>query len=247
MRSATLPGAMLQNSACSLLALLVFGCGASISAEAQMDAELSGRGQAVDPSTATSAVGEPVRAARERDATHPRGAQPDSDAPPMDFALFGARHDFAVKDTSGAVQCKCVAALLGPPSSGKLEWRGAMPLTKPETQLVLALVPNSNNCGDAPKGAGGASYWGYRVEGNDVVVLLEDWNSARPRTLGAIIPKPPAEGQVYLSPVSQNLPYGAPSSASGSRCALGNPGPVRTAPLPAEESSRSGSGAANPD
>jgi hypothetical protein len=229
---------MLQSSAWSLLALLVLGCGASMSADARMDAELNGQGQAVEAdATAKGEVAERDRPLSDQEAAHARSTLVEGEPEPADFALFGARHDFTVKDPSGSIACKCVAALLGPPSSGKLEWRGEMPKTKPETQLVVALVPDSGECGGAPKGAGGASYWGYRVEGNDVIVLLEDWKSARPRTLGAIIPKPPAGGQVYLGPVSRNLPYGTPVSGNGSRCALGNPGPRRTQPLSAEESS----------
>jgi hypothetical protein len=110
-----------------------------------------------------------------------------------------------------------------------------MPKTKPETQLVVALLPAAGECSGAPQGSGGASYWGYRVEGSDVIVLLEDWKTSRPRTLGAIIPRPPVGGQVYLSPVTRKLPYGAPATGPGTRCALGNPGPQRNQPLPAAE------------
>jgi len=214
-----------------------------MSADARMDAELSGKGQAVEAdANAKGEIAERDRPLSAQEAAQARSTLVENEAPRVDFALLGARHDFTVKDASGAVTCKCVAALLGPPSSGKLEWRGEMPRTKPETQLVVALVPDAGECAGAPKGGGGASYWGYRVEGNDVVVLLEDWKTSRPRTLGAVIPKPPPGGQVYLSPVSRKLPYGAPASGAGSRCALGNPGPQRTEPLSAEES-----GVAAPD
>ncbi|HWA78080.1 MAG TPA: hypothetical protein VG937_37350 [Polyangiaceae bacterium] len=235
---------MLQSSAWSLLALLVLGC-ASVSADARMDAELSGHGQAVEAdATAKGEVPERDRPLSEQEAALARSTLVEGEPERVDFALFGARHDFTVKDPSGSISCRCVAALLGPPSSGKLEWRGEMPKTKPETQLVVALVPDSGECAGAPKGAGGASYWGYRVEGNDVIVLLEDWKSTRPRTLGAIIPKPPTGGQVYLASVSRKLPYGAPASGAGNRCALGNPGPQRTQPLSVEESGTAASDSA---
>ena len=205
-----------------------------MSADARMDAELSGQGHAQADATAKGEIAEHDRPLSEPEQAQARIALVDQPAS-VDFALFGARHDFTVKDASGATACRCVSALLGPPSSGKLEWRGEMPKTKPETQLVIALVPGSAECAGAPKGSGGASYWGYRVEGNDVIVLLEDWKTSRPRTLGAIVPKPAVGGQVYLSPVSRALPYGAPASGAGTRCALGNPGPQRNQPLTGDD------------
>lgn len=208
-----------------------------MSADARMDAELSGQGLAAADATAKGELAERDRPLTAQEQEQARIALMDEPAS-VDFALFGARHDFAVKDASGATACQCVSALLGPPSSGKLEWRGEMPKTKPETQLMVALVPDSGECTGAPKGAGGASYWGYRVEGDDVIVLLEDWKPSRPRTLGAIVPKPAVGGQVYLSPVSRMLPYGAPASGPGRRCALGNPGPQRNQPLTPDEAGR---------
>lgn len=237
---------MLRGSLSLLLAFLALGCGASMSADARMDAELNGDGRVAADATANGEVAERDRPLSQQEQA--RNALVEEPASSVDFALFGARHDFTVKDGSGAIACKCVAALLGPPSSGKLEWRGEMPKTRPETQLMLALVPDSGECAGAPKGAGGASYWGYRVEGNDVIVMLEDWKAARPRTLGAIVPKPPVGGQVYLSPVSRSLPYGTPASGPGSRCALGNPGPQRNQPLlPNDAGATAGAGDASSD
>lgn len=218
-----------------------------MSADAKMDAELSGHGQVEADAAAKGEVSERDRPLSDQEAAQARSALAENEPASVELALFGARHDFTIKDASGAVACKCVAALLGPPSSGKLQWQGEMPKTKPETQLVVALAPESGECAGAPKGAGGASYWGYRVEGNDVIVLLEEWKSERPRTLGAIIPKPPAGGQVYLSPVSRKLPYGTPASGPGTRCALGNPGPQRTQPLSPDESGATSDPADGPE
>lgn len=192
-----------------------------------MDAELNGHGQSLDadPQDGHEAALSPDEAARAR------AASLDS-AAPEPLALFGARHDFTVRDSSGAVSCRCVGALLGPPSSGKLNWQGEMPHTKPETQLVIALVPGPGDCAGSV-----ASYWGYRIEKNDVIVFVENWKEGRPQTLGAIIPKPPADGQIYLAPASANSPFGAPNG--GGRCALGNPGPRRTEPWNGVESATS--------
>lgn len=205
-----------------------------MSADARMDAELSSQPLQADASAQGELAERDRPLSKEEEERARAAALVETQANP-DFALFGARHDFMVKDASGAIACRCVSALLGPPSSGKLEWQAEMPKTKPETHLVVALVPGTGDCPGAPTGAGGASYWGYRLEGNDVVVLLEDWKPARPRPMGAIIPKPSPEGQVYLAPVSPTLPYGGPANGPGARCALGNPGPKRTEPLEAPE------------
>ena len=204
--------------------ILALGCHGSMSAEAKMGQELDRQDPAaVDPPQKEEPATSERPLTAEESARQSALAEPASNP---DLALFGARHDFTVKDASGAVSCQCVSVLVGPPSSGKLEWRGEMPRTKPETQLVVALVP-----GSCPDGAEGASYWGYRVEGNDVVVLLEGWKAGRPRTLGAIVPRPPAGGQIFVAPVSNKLPYGKPLAGGGARCAAGNPGPQRTTPL----------------
>ncbi|MGC4090914.1 MAG: hypothetical protein QM756_24185 [Polyangiaceae bacterium] len=226
---------MLSRCTATFACASLLACQASMSADAKMSQDLNTQERA-------ALASDPVEKGETRDHDRPLSSDEAARAhesvteqskPEPEFALFGARHDFNVKDGSGAVSCQCVSALLGPPSSGKLEWRGEMPLTKPESQLVVALIPGS--CAD---GGDGASYWGYRVEGNDVVVLLEAWKAGRPRTLGAIIPRPAAGGQVYLAPVSAKLPFGKPASGTGARCAAGNPGPQRTTPLDSSDTAR---------
>lgn len=215
----------------SRVALLVFGlcvgCRASMNADAQMKADFEGENSA--EARADAAVegekAENETPAPDLDKTRAlSGPMPSEEAIP----LLGARHNVKVKSKEGAVACRCVSALLGPSSMSQLEWEGPMPRTKPETQLVFAFVPEAGECAGAPKNSRGASYWGYRVQGNDVIVLLEEWLPKPPQTVVAIIPKPPTGGQVYLAPVSRKLPYGKPLDDKSTRCALGNPGPQRS-------------------
>jgi hypothetical protein len=225
---------MVRSFAALFGVTLAAGCGGSMTSDAHMNAELNGQGRSdLEAEGSTEAEGSAAPSTRpltEEEAERAHKASFAEVAKPEEpFALFGARHDFEVVDASSASSCSCVSALLGPPSSGKLKWQGELPRTKPEAQLVVALVPNDAGC--AP-GSGGASYWGYRVEGNDVVVLLEEWKAGRPRTLGAIVPKPPPSGQVYLAPVAANLPYAKAAAGGGARCAVGNPGPKRIDPWP---------------
>jgi hypothetical protein len=82
-----------------------------------------------------------------------------------------------------------------------------------------------------PKGSLGASYWGYRRSGNDVVVFVESAVKGRPLTAGAIIPKPFGDGQVFAAPAFKHEPYGRGPKGEA-RCKLGNPGPPRSSPPP---------------
>jgi hypothetical protein len=148
--------------------------------------------------------------------------------------LLGARRDLTLGSTAGAVACRCVKVLVGPATQNQFAWQDAPPLTAPDTQVVLAFAPEET-CSGGPEGSQGASYWGYRIEGNDVIVLLEAWVKGPPRTTGAVLPRPPLDGQIYVAPVKPGLPYGLPLTGQGTRCALGNPGPKRTTPFtPAE-------------
>jgi hypothetical protein len=218
---------MLRGSvfACFLLAV---GCKGSMNADAQMSADLDGHAGAE-----INEIDRPV--SQEQMAASRQAAFGDDAAAAPVPVLFGARHDFTVKDSSGAIACRCVSVLLGLPTSGKLAWRGEPPRVRPESQLVVGLIPDAGDCPGTPKGSGGASYWGYRVVGNDVVVFLENWKPSLPRTLGAIIPKPPSGGQVYLAPVSNKFPYGAATTGTSERCAAGNPGAQRTEPFSAAD------------
>ena len=151
--------------------------------------------------------------------------------------LLGARRDLTLKSTADAVACRCVKVLLGPATLTQFEWQGAPPPTAPDTQLVLAFAPEEP-CSGGPEGSQGASYWGYRIEGNDVVVLLEPWVKGPPRTVGAVLPRPPSDGQIYVAPVKAGLPFGLPLSGEGTRCALGNPGPKRSSAVYARRDRR---------
>ena len=82
---------------------------------------------------------------------------------------------------------------LGQPSDAAFRWKGTPPAIDPESQLIVGLSSEGMTC-KQPKGSLGASYWGYRRSGNDVVVFVESGVKGRPLTAGAIIPKPFGDG-----------------------------------------------------
>ena len=193
-------------------------CQASVQADARMSTDAN-----ADPADEGAESAETTRAlsATSELASAPR-------------VLLGARRDLTLKSTAEAVACRCVKVLVGPATLPGFEWTDAPPPTAPDTQVVLAFAPEET-CSGGPDGSQGASYWGYRIDGNDVVVLLEAWVKGPPRTVGAVLPRPPNDGQVFVAPVKAGLPFGLPLSGNGTRCALGNPGPKRTTPFTSAE------------
>jgi hypothetical protein len=147
--------------------------------------------------------------------------------------LLGARHDLTLATDRASLTCSCLKLGLGQPSDAAFRWKGTPPVIDPESQLIVGLTSEGMTC-KQPKGSLGASYWGYRRSGNDVVVFVESAVKGRPLTAGAIIPKPFGDGQVFAAPAFKREPYGRGPNGEA-RCKLGNPGPPRSTPPPAPE------------
>ena len=143
--------------------------------------------------------------------------------------LLGARRDLSVAADRASLTCSCLKLGLGQPSDAAFRWKGTPPTIDSATQLVVGLTSEGMTCAQ-PKGSRGASYWGYRQSGNDIVVFVESAVKDRPMTAGAIIPKPFGDGQVFAAPAFRREPYGRGPKGEP-RCKLGNPGPPRSSPL----------------
>jgi hypothetical protein len=152
-----------------------------------------------------------------------------------EVTLLGARHDMSLVTEHANAACACLKAAIGSSSSAAFAWQAAMPRLNDETQLAFALTSETMACKDEPKGSSGASYWGYRISGNDVVVFVEGARAGRPRTAAAIIPKPVGEGQVYIAPAKAKMPYGRSLDGKSERCKVGNGATKRTTPFTAGE------------
>jgi hypothetical protein len=216
-RPAEVRGFVTVKTAASLLILaLMLGCRANVRGSATVDGDASGNLSA--------------DASGEGDGSDMSPASDDlAPAAASDRALLGARHDLGLVAENATAKCQCLAVALGAPSSSAFRWSAGAPSIDPETQLVIAQSSADQGC-DEPKGSLGASYWGYRISGNDVVVLVESARGGRPLTSGAVIPRPVGPGQVYVTPASRRLPYGRPLDGKG-LCKIGNPGQGRTTPF----------------
>lgn len=144
--------------------------------------------------------------------------------------LLGARHDLKLDGDKSTARCQCLAVALGDARDGGMLWSAGPPQLDAGTQLSIALSSEGQACQDEPPQSLGASYWGYRITGDDVVVLVEAARAGRPLTSGAIIPKPVGQGQVFIAPASSKLPYGRSPEGKG-LCRIGNPGQQRSAPF----------------
>ncbi|HEV8550784.1 MAG TPA: hypothetical protein VGQ57_17180 [Polyangiaceae bacterium] len=185
---------------------------------------------------------------KERAAAAAPGTKPDQAPAAAASAtarpLLGARTDLSLSPADVPGQCSCVRVALGAANLGAFRWKSEPPAVDDQTQLVLALTSEGAGCTN-PKGSLGASYWGYRRAGDDVVVYVENGVQGRPVAGGAIIPKPFGQGQVYLAPMGKSVIYGKAAGGKG-RCKLGNPGAPRTIPVGPDEMGQGSTSAESP-
>ncbi|MEO8902592.1 MAG: hypothetical protein ABI488_11390 [Polyangiaceae bacterium] len=212
------PALGLGASAALLLAL---GCQASVSASANQH---------------TKAESENGPEDNKPDFNKPMSADALATKPPpaiafADTALLGARHDMTLVSERANAACSCLKAGIGSASSAAFQWQGAVPHLNDDIQLAFAMTTESMVCNNEPKGSTGASYWGYRIVGNDVIVFVEGVRSGRPRTTSAIIPKPVGDGKVYVAPAKPKFPYGRSLDGKAERCEVGNAATKRTTPF----------------
>jgi hypothetical protein len=156
-----------------------------------------------------------------------RQAQRAGDDDVAAAALLGARQDLSYAGPA-TPRCSCLAAAVGKPSHSAFRWSGPKPAVSAESQLVIALSSNGVTCADPA--AKGASYWGYEIVGDDVVVTVENAYQGRPVAQGAIIPRPLGKGQVYVQPMDKGVPYARPLEGGGKRCQVSHLAAVAAQP-----------------
>ncbi len=150
----------------------------------------------------------------------------ESDYEDDDTALLGARHDLKLAPAQPA-NCQCLSVVVGAATNPAFQWQGGAPKTNPAKQLVLGLSSEGVNCPNAPKDTLGASYWGYTSSGQDVIVIVEPSRFGRPVTQGAIVPKPPGTGQIYVRGSTRDTVYGRSSDGTDALCRVLGPSTVR--------------------
>jgi len=90
-----------------------------------------------------------------------------------EYALLGARHDLNYAGAKTPT-CQCLAVALSDHAEDPaFQWELAAPKLEPSTQLVIAFTSNGVTCDSPPAGTLGASYQGYAIDGNDVVISVD--------------------------------------------------------------------------
>ncbi len=151
------------------------------------------------------------------------------EAQSADAPLVGARPALQLAAETPPAVCACLAVTVGKPNDPQFFWQAGPPRTTPD-QLVVAVSSAGVPCPDAPEGSLGATYWGYRQEGADVVVVVEQARDGRPMTTGAIIPRPGPGGAVYVAPQNARIPYGRPLTPGERYCRVSAPTPASSTP-----------------
>jgi hypothetical protein len=189
----------------SFTALALPACRASVQADAQLNSGGDGKEQVRD-------FDRPLEPAQMK-------AEPAADdTKPPEYALLGARHDLNYAGPT-TPSCQCLAVVTSDSANHPaFQWELGAPQLNPSTQQVIAFSSNGVSCEAPPAGTLGASYQGYAVEGNDVVVFVEALGEGRPLTSGAIIPRPLGNGSVLVEPAGAI--YGKPLEGKGKRCKL---------------------------
>jgi hypothetical protein len=182
------------------VALLALSCGASVSGDASAKRVRADAEETPD-------LDKPVTAQDVASRATPAVAI-------VDTPLLGARRDLSLVGDHANAACACVKVGIGGAQSAAFQWQSTAPHLSDDTQLAFAMSSEHQLCKDEPKGSAGASYWGYRISGNDVIVFVEGAREGRPRTSAAIIPKPVGDGQVYVAPAKKQFPYGRPLDGS---------------------------------
>ena len=146
---------------------------------------------------------------------------PPAERGPVNYSLLGARADLRLAPSAASqATCSCLAAVVGSAANTAFQWEETYPKTNPDTQLVVAFSSENVLCADATPESMGGSYWGYEISGDDLVIVVENAVAGPPITTGAIIPKPPEGGRVFVRPRDKSVPYGASLDDPKERCEL---------------------------
>lgn len=153
-------------------------------------------------------------------------------APAAHTDYFGVARGLNLAPGKREAACSCVAAVIGYPGDEAFQWTSTPPKVGNDA-LVVGIGSDEVPCGVQ---GNGPSIRAIDRVGNDVVLVIEENHTSRPRALGAVIPNPGADGGIYLR-AEHKSPYGRPLSAGtgphGAWCKIGK-GTGAAAVLPAE-------------
>ncbi len=136
----------------------------------------------------------------------------ESDADRYNRSLRGVRHDLTLRSGGEpTTRCTCLDVAVGRPSDPRFAWAEKRPNLS-DKNLVFALRTEGSNCPNGPARRRPSIRAVEERRGN-VTVVIEELSYDRPQALGAVIPKPSANGALYVRAGDkkrhQRLPYAA--------------------------------------
>ena len=138
--------------------------------------------------------------------------------PTLRTEYFGIARRMTLRPAQRTATCSCVAAVEGSGDDPNFEWYGDKPDIGPDA-LVVGVSAEGIPCEHRGRGPSIAA---VDREGQDVVIVLEEFKDTRPIAAGAIIPNPGPSGSIYLR-AQGKAPYGRPEAGRGLRglCKIG--------------------------
>ncbi len=146
-----------------------------------------GGAQRADDSDWTPEVQQKPRHLREAESINaPQPLDPNEKAP---TAVIGVRHDLMLSNAPHEARCACLSVEIGRADDPGFFWAGGAPTVGPDS-LAVALGARGIACpgGDPDDRRRRPSISAVDVEGDDIVVEVEDLPQGRPLASGAIIP-----------------------------------------------------------
>jgi len=169
-----------------LAALTVLSCKASVKADVNTSANVES--EAEEDPFESAAMAEPA-------------------PPPVvkHTEFFGVARRLTLAPAKRAPTCQCVAVMVGTGDEPAFQWHGE----KPDVGLDAMVIAISSEGIECEHRGRGPSIAAIDRQGNDVVVVLEEFQNTRPMAMGAIIPNPGPDGTVYVR-ARGRTPYGRP-------------------------------------
>jgi hypothetical protein len=143
---------------------------------------------------------------RETEALYAGGVEPIDD---KRLAQLGVRHDLMLSPTPHEAVCNCLAVEVGSGKESKFFWLGS-PADTGADSLAVAIGTRGVSCqgGPADDRQRRPSISAVDMDGDDVIIEVEDLREGPPLASGVIIPKPGPKGGIYIRPHKNNRVYG---------------------------------------
>lgn len=136
----------------------------------------------------------------------------------VELPLLGVRPDLALSASAPkTARCPCLSVEVGAATDPMFQWQAGPPQTTPRS-LAIAVSSRGVECpgGEQDDTKRQPSISAVDIEGNDVIVEIEELREGPPLASGALIPEPGPGGAVYVRPRGKKLPYAR--TATSARC-----------------------------